>query len=267
AEIISRLVAAMVDFSRPLQMTLTVKSRDEDLGDQLRSVRQAFRRLRQRPEWKSRVARGWYTFEITLNPTTRLWHPHVHVLFDGKYFPQQMLSRLWHECTDDSKIVWVADVKSLHNAAHELAQYLGKPAHVEGLTPMEIRTYTDATKGTRMIQSFGGVAKPTAPKADREPLPVGRCFDYRLDRVVHLAQRGCAMALELAAAIADRWILYAPYIYDRVPELMPEDLRTRLEELRARGLTKVRVGPLLKIPDADQVTVMDREICRLFTEL
>ncbi|GAH43615.1 unnamed protein product, partial [marine sediment metagenome] len=74
-----QLEAAMKKFKRPRLMVLTVRSNERPLADQLRAMRDAFKRLRRKAEWLRKVVGGVYVIEITLNLKTRKWHPHIHL--------------------------------------------------------------------------------------------------------------------------------------------------------------------------------------------
>jgi hypothetical protein len=45
--------------------------------------------------WSSLVCGYLWNLEITINPRARSWHPHIHILFDGSYFPLESLQASW----------------------------------------------------------------------------------------------------------------------------------------------------------------------------
>jgi len=107
-------------------ITLTLKSRDEPLNLQLDRAFAWFAKLRAHKAWKTRVRGGIFFLEVTQNQRTRMWHPHLHVLVEGDYFPQKLLSETWLAITGDSFIVDVRSVKSAAVAASYVAKYAAK---------------------------------------------------------------------------------------------------------------------------------------------
>jgi hypothetical protein len=64
--------------------------------------------------------------EITLNSQTRLWHAHLHVLFEGQYVPISWLRDTWLKITGDSYIVDIRPVKNADYAAGYIGKYASK---------------------------------------------------------------------------------------------------------------------------------------------
>jgi hypothetical protein len=135
--------------------TFTLRHSDTPLRDQLERLYESFARLRRRDAWKSHVAGGVAVLELKLSRTDNLWHPHLHVLATGDYWPQQDLRDHWHAVTGDSYIVDVRDVPTA-----EAVQYVGKYAS-KPLDPSTFRSRPHlveairALAGRRLFATFG----------------------------------------------------------------------------------------------------------------
>lgn len=141
----------------PKMLTLTLKHSDESLWDLLRRLYTAFKALRRLKLWKSTVTGGIWFFELTLNAREE-WHPHLHVLIEGKYLPHRALCRAWEQETGDSYIVDIRAVKDDASAAEYVAKYAVKPISMY-LIPenLYLEYYTGISK-RRFCGAFG-VAK------------------------------------------------------------------------------------------------------------
>ena len=137
-------------------LTLTLKSVDEPLRAQLVRLRSCFNKFRSHPKIKDRMTGGVSFLELTISAKTGLWHPHLHIIFQGSYLPQNLASLVWHDITKDSYIVHVRSVTNSDAVRGYLASYLsaGLPANIwrdKQKTAELIR----ALAGTRTIAAFG----------------------------------------------------------------------------------------------------------------
>ena len=137
-------------------ITLTLKHSNEPLADQLKTLRSAFRRLRQRAFWKKAAVGGLYVFELTVNPDNGTWHPHVHVLLDSLYIPQKLLSSQWLSASRSSRIVDIRAVHRVDTAADYITKYLTKsPPRLITEQTTRMSEYIEALHGTRLVSRFG----------------------------------------------------------------------------------------------------------------
>jgi hypothetical protein len=246
-------------------MVLTVKSRTAPLAQQLADMRSAFGKLRRKRQWKDYVEGGVYTVEVTRNETTGLWHPHVHAIYQGKYFPQRLLRKLWHDITGDSDVVWLSPVDDPKAAADELSKYIGKPQRSEAWPNQAIRDYARSTNGTRMVGAFG-CCYPCRVQ-DRDPMPADSPDTYTvpLSRLVTRASQGLPTPVRLALAIAERWPRFSSYIFHRAPMLEPPtDQAGKLRHL----MNLIRSGDHTSAsqrapPEADHER-LDAQVLKLF---
>lgn len=243
--------------AQPRLMVLTVASVNRPLRDQLAHLRRSFRKLRNRKLWKSLVTGGVYTIEITRNQKTGLWHPHLNAIVGGKYFPQQLLRKLWHDVTGGAKIVWVAKVSDRQGAARELAKYIGKPQHVDEWPAPAIRDYAYAVNGERLVQTFGDVYGLKVADRDVDEPESADVYRVKISRLVHLAHRGCETPQKLLVLIADRWPQFRSYIYHQLPKLKPppsigDSLHRRLALIEGRAPpTGPTVTPIINKEEQD----------------
>ncbi len=107
-------------------ITVTLKTTDTPLTDQLDRIYAAWRKLCQHPKIKPHIAGTISFFEVTLSMTTRLWHPHIHALVDGTYIAKDLLSQVWKEITTDSFIIDIKQIRNAAAAAGYVAKYASK---------------------------------------------------------------------------------------------------------------------------------------------
>lgn len=127
----SRIIAAnlrerLKDASVKL-VTLTLRHRYQPLRSQLDRLLDCFRTLRQKPIWKGAIEGGVAFVEVTYNPETNRWHPHLHILCVGSWIPQSTLSSTWDQITGGSFVVDVRHVKSINQVAAYVVKYATKP--------------------------------------------------------------------------------------------------------------------------------------------
>lgn len=159
----------------PRFVTLTLRSSPESLKSAIGRLFAAFRKLRRVKSWRKRVTGGVYALEVTWNAETGLWHPHIHAIIDGSFYPQRALSDDWLEASGDSKIVDIRAVHSRRSVASYIARYVAKPMDVLDWTHKAICEYAEALAGTRMVHTWGKFhgtqpderEEPEAPKGCR----------------------------------------------------------------------------------------------------
>jgi len=160
-------LAAKLD-ERPVRfVTLTLRPDDNSLQFALDRLYQGFRRLRQRPVWKKRVTGGVAFLEVKIGRGSGKWHPHLHVLVQGRYLPQPDLAREWLAVTGDSHVVDVRLVRSKRQVLAYVTDYCTKVADLKcthaagGQPPADLDDIDElveamrALKGRRRIITFG----------------------------------------------------------------------------------------------------------------
>lgn len=138
-------------------ITLTLRSSDEPLADQLSTLGASFRRLRQQGIWRRGVIRAKATFEVTWNEEKHQWHPHLHIIAEGRYIDQAELSDAWGKASNGSTIVDIRPVRNAAGGVRYVCKYMGKaPNLTEASDPIERMTeYYMATHNRKLILHVG----------------------------------------------------------------------------------------------------------------
>lgn len=136
-------------------ITLTLAADGRPLAHRLDRLYQAWRDLRRRVDWKWCVRGGVATVEITRNAETGNWNCHLHMIVDGRYFPQSMLSRIWLEVTGDSPVVYIEAIFDRKNTGNYIAKYIAKLSSVVGWPGCCVREFALALCGRRLVMTFG----------------------------------------------------------------------------------------------------------------
>lgn len=166
-------------------MTLTLKSTDQPLTEVLSRLIKSFGQLRRRKEIAERIDGGVWFLEITRNVETGRWHPHLHVLFQGTFIPQQILRRNWLDITKDSFIVDIRALRDSKQAAEYVCKYASKGCDGSVWHDEEALTEAmDALSARRTFSVFGSwknldLSKP--PTSDEEWEPVAPLWRLILD--------------------------------------------------------------------------------------
>lgn len=211
-----RIGAAVGAMNAPRQIELTIKHREAGLSAEIDRLWKAFKALRRSSFWKNHVKGGIGVLEVTLNEKTRLWHPHLHLVVDGAFMPQALLSAAWHEATGDSQVVYIQAVNDRAKTASYVAKYLAKSAAPTSMHGYEIREYAAALHGRRLVFGFGTYSKwKVDPKPETEAcsgvsnvLLLQRLIDASAKNMknaaeaLHLLSRSCSMIKRLVIANA-----------------------------------------------------------------
>lgn len=232
----ARLLTALERMNSPRFLTLTLASSDEPLRDQIRRLTASFKRLRRGRPWNRHVSGGAYTIEATFNHSTRQWHPHLHALIDGRYWPQSSIADAWQAATGDSRIVDIRLVKDRQKQARYLASYAAKSSDIERLPDDMIPEWAHQVHGLRLVQTFGNLhgTKLTPDDDDERP---GLDYLEWADPLAHAReQRDPDAAFVITALISARTGLprnLAPATHDAHAPLVAEAL-SRLRRWQAR---------------------------------
>ena len=137
-------------------LTLTLKSTTEPLAQLLAKLTQDFTALRRSKLWRKRVTGGVGFLEIKWIASSQRWHPHLHCLVQGRYIPQDELSRTWLKITGTSKIVDIRIATDSRYVTHYICKYASKPLdHTVIVDPPRLDEAVRALKGKRLCMTFG----------------------------------------------------------------------------------------------------------------
>lgn len=139
--------------------TFTLRHSRTSLSSQIDRLKRSFKELRRRDCWKEKISGGLYVMEVKTGEDG-LWHPHLHVLVEGKYISQDTVARAWHEITGDSWMVFVTAVRDREGVESYLTKYLTKPmSHDIYLDPERLDEALVSLKSVHQVATFGSWRK------------------------------------------------------------------------------------------------------------
>lgn len=161
-------------------ITLTLSGKGATLTDLLDKLYRNFKALRQTELWENNVEGGCAFLEVKWNPKANRWHPHLHLISEGRFVPQDQLSNLWHALTKDSFIVDVRAIKNTENTAGYVTKYVTKPLNTSiKRIPLRLDEAIVAMKGRRFVFCFGTWYGTALNEVDSDEL-----FDTTADAAV-----------------------------------------------------------------------------------
>lgn len=205
----------------PAFLTLTVRSTDAPLKEQLLFLTQAFRKLRRSEDWKAHVQGGIFVIEVTWSATRRQWHPHIHAVIDLKYWDQRQALTCWERAVGDHAGFHVKRIPSRLALARYVSSYVAKGSSVAMLPSHRLGEWAEETHGLRLAQTFGSLHGIKAVK-EQERAKIDRLL-FRVEEVAELAyqgHRGCNALLRMF--LHDRPIVTEAAIQP----LLPKELKT-----------------------------------------
>lgn len=161
------------EMDAPRFLTLTCRSNNDPLADQITQLRRWFGTMRRGSSWKDHVSQGVYTIEITWSQKRRQWHPHLHAIIDGVYYAHQAILDEWESIVGDQAGVDIRAVHGVHKLANYLSTYVAKTCDLAQLPPEKLAEWAVQTHGLRLAQTFGRLqackpqTEPPEPKATR----------------------------------------------------------------------------------------------------
>jgi hypothetical protein len=160
--------------------TLTLKHSDAPLADQVARLYKSFQKLRMRAAWKRHVSGGCAFIEVKWIANTEQWHPHLHCILHGRYFPKMLLSAQWHAVTGDSFVTDIRSATDEGKIAAYVAKYASKPVNDTFLArPDLLDEVIAAFRGRRLCHTFGtwrGLKLTECP-SDRDWESIGSFHD------------------------------------------------------------------------------------------
>lgn len=137
-------------------LTLTLRSAAVPLADSIARLYRSFTKLRRSRTWSAHVLGGAAVLEVTFNASTGLWHPHLHCLVEGSFFPHAALRSAWLRASGDSFVCDIRPCPTADNAASYLTKYITKPyAHSWINRPEQLDEALRAFNGLRTCLTFG----------------------------------------------------------------------------------------------------------------
>jgi hypothetical protein len=198
-------VTADVAPGRRKLATLTLRSSNAPLRQQVTYLWRSYAKLRQRKLWKDAVRGSVAILEVTYNGERKQWHPHLHCVLDASFLDQKKLSKQWMQVTLGSKIVDVRSIKDFSSVPAYLAKYLLKVPTLPVGVPPETEDELYTLWNRMRIARFHGSMRPRHGEEiwrpdyaeDWEPVTT-------LHRVLELAACGDALGLRIVEALNPR---------------------------------------------------------------
>lgn len=95
ARLLAASVLELMDSDRPHRfITLTLPHDHTPLKQRVKRLYDSFKRMRDMPRWKECNEGGVAFLEVKIGNDGD-WHPHLHIISVGTYFPGETLSRCW----------------------------------------------------------------------------------------------------------------------------------------------------------------------------
>jgi hypothetical protein len=180
--------------------TFTVRATDQTLSEALDHLFKSFAKLRRSPSWRNHVRGGLWVLEVTYRPEHDRWHPHLHTLIEGDYFPHDKLRQAWFRATGDSFICDIRPASSHEGISTYLTKYLTK-AIAKGVWshPGRLAECIISLHGRKLLGTFGTwsklhlLDKPDSPYTWEPYAPASRLLDD--------ARRGDSAAILVATIL------------------------------------------------------------------
>lgn len=156
SRVIAHNVRERLDAKRARFVTLTIRASTEALTDLLNLLYSSFAKLRRTCLWSQTQTGGVAFLEVKWCKGTNRWHPHLHILTEGRYIAKQALSNAWRKATNGSFIVDVKKITSADRAVGYVVKYASKPHDHSMLhDPDRLDEAVIALKGRRLCLTFG----------------------------------------------------------------------------------------------------------------
>lgn len=191
-----------------LFITLTLCGKKEPLKELVDRLYKSFRYLRSHPTWSDKIDGGAAFLEIKWSDKAQRWHPHLHIVANGRFIDQGELSNAWRSITKDSYIVDIRRIRDKEHAARYVTKYASKPLNTSfSNTPKLLDEAVISLKGRRLCTCFGTWYGTPLDLADDEVLADdlvdagGWTFWLPLEDVLHAARSGDADAIATIRAL------------------------------------------------------------------
>ena len=199
-------------------LTIAPSHVDVPLEDQLRDLKQSFRRLRQRKEWKQHFDYGTAVIEIKIGikgekrffksrsgKTTcvvndGLWHPHLHIIAHGSYFAHDDLLDLCRGCFRRECSVDIRAVHSKEKALEYCCKYVAKPCRSKALFQRREKALElyESLYNKKTCWTWGDTPEPLeSEKEEKKPEAKDWCQVYSFNQLCHAIVDGNKQAIAL----------------------------------------------------------------------
>lgn len=156
SRVVASNVRAFIEERSVRFITLTLRSVEGDLAGCVDRLYACFSRLKRRKLWSNSQVGGVAFLEIKWSPAREQWHPHLHIISEGRFLDQRHLSRAWRQVTGDSYVVDIRVIKSSEAAARYVTKYASKGlSGAFSVIPSLLRQAIQCLSGRRLFATYG----------------------------------------------------------------------------------------------------------------
>lgn len=242
ANVRRRLTDLVCSFNSPRFLTLTERDDNSGLASRMDHLSKCVRTLRRTEVWKRHVRGGVMVWEVKHNKAANTWHPHLHLIIDGEFFPHKLLHAEWTRILGRDGTTDLQAVNDRAKTARYMCGYLTKGSSVETWFDATIVEFATAMHRRRLVATFGTAHAKNLDLCDKEPerpaLPgsvIG--FAQLRDAIisgVEPARRAAPLLAMLGGAWRQLFIEFAPMDGSEVEALTDQhsiDLAAWIDEL------------------------------------
>lgn len=164
-----RLIGLVSQMNSPRFLTLTERDSTEPLKLRLDRMSKAFAKLRRTDAWKRYVKGGVAVWEVKWNPAAKTWHPHLHVLIDGVFFPHAVLHAEWTRILGHDGTTDLQACRDRCKSAVYVSKYLAKDSEISTWGSERICEFAAGMHRRRLIATFGSSHRVNVDLCDEEP--------------------------------------------------------------------------------------------------
>lgn len=151
-------------------LTLTMRHCDDPLATQIKTLISSYRRLRQTAGWRGHVDGAIACIQITRNAETGQWHPHIHALLAGDYYPAELIKTGWSKATGGSGVKWITPLHDREKGPRYIARYVASPNDMTDWPLDAVEEYMHAMRGVRTLITSGSMHnRPREPHTNDLP--------------------------------------------------------------------------------------------------
>lgn len=142
--------------AKPALLTLTIDDREgETLPEATGRIQAAWKKMRRRKGWHSRVRGGFYALEVTRNVKRGSWHVHLHAVIDVDWLGQAEALEMWREALGSGERCGGVNIQRVRNGISEATKYLTKGVEASRLPLAQRAELLRWMHGRRMLATFG----------------------------------------------------------------------------------------------------------------
>ena len=171
----ARFLIMLNRMESPMLWTFTLKSTSATLKECHQRITKCFAQFRKTPEFRRRVAGGFWSFEATWNQERQQWHPHLHVAIDTRYLDIDKARSTWLQITGDSNVIHFDRIRSNEHGARYVAKYTCKPPELMTIPPAQLIQFAVGMRSVRLWGSWGNCYRSPAPEMTF-PEELGECL-------------------------------------------------------------------------------------------